>query len=427
MPSKLFRNRNPKRPHLLRRGLGAEIADLREDLLSEVTNERWTTQTAWVIDPTNGSDTNLGTPSEPLKTMGEFNTRMQPTPIRVPTTLLCTGDVIDEPLMLNGTRFPTGSSLTVSGTATTTASGTITGVTTLQSNSTWQLTTTGVSWTSGDVGKRMQLSTGFLCWVQEVLGSNSIVVGPVVNSSTITTPAAPVDFVVQSLSRLLAPTLNICSSAINNVVFVQDADITAGPIIINGGPIQFFGCRLASASGTSNVIVAGFNCAWRACFWSLQLSSQTLQGAAVHTLAGHTMVGAGSSLFSLQARQVLPSVCSISGISWSLSRGCIVANLGAMHFRNTANPITIGAQAGWNNANVPLSGSVGNSGVGITVRAGCGMTWTTQKPTVTGATDTLVGSTSRTYAQLPYVDLQLNAIPPSVQTLATSPAFITAE
>lgn len=356
-------------------------------------------QTAWAIDPIRGLDTNDGSPFNPLKTMAAFNDIWSGSRFNGVATLQLVGDVTDEALLLDGVRFTNGGSLTVVGTVTTVTSGTISSVTVLQSNCTFQLTTTGVVWTSGDVGKRLQLATGHTCWVQEFVDANNVVVGPVTNTTTAITPTA-VAFDVQTVSAALPPQVN-CSGTGGVGVAFQHQAFTAGTIQNAGNAgISFYGCKVVGGS-----LLAKANVSMRGCLHQLTGITQGGLGAAGLTLAAHTFVG---SVF--QAAGVVSfAICSWATTVLATAAGTICLNAGAMHFRNSgaSNCITISQGSRFTNQNFALSGSVGNTGFGINVRAGCGFTYLIAgtKPTVTGtAGDTKIGTATTAYSAVPYID-----------------------
>ena len=173
------------------------------------------------------------------------------------------GDVLDAPLWLRGTAYAAGASLTVTGTRTVLGTATINVVTPLGTAGTfpWQLTTTGINWTTAPLGSQLRFSTGHVGFIAEVLGANDVVVGaiaaPGVSLAPITpTVASTVDLV--SLSRALPPLL-IFSAQINNAaaVFLQDLSFDPpvaggvnGYLFAGGGQTQFFGCELRTAGVT---------------------------------------------------------------------------------------------------------------------------------------------------------------------------------
>lgn len=378
------------------------------------------TQTAWAINPATGSDIGPGTPAAPLATMGEFNKRMQNAVVSVAQTLQLVGDVTDAPLTLMGTRYTAAGSLTMSGTVTVTASGTITLVTTLLATSTYQCQTTGIVWTLADVGKRIQLSNGVVLWVEEFVDANNVIVGPGTTNTTTTTPTN-LAFDVQSLSAALAPFINgMFASLAAGSVTLQHLNLTGG-MATQGIRTDLFGCKFTAAS----TIQTGISTVLRGCLFA---ASVTVLGGGSVTFSAHTCIG-GSNL-SLQANQNTLSVSSFNNASFQVSRGGYAINAGAMHFRNTANPIVIQQGAGMVNQNFTISGSVGNTGFGITVKASCRFTYLIAgtKPTVTGASgDTKIGSATVAYANIPYTDLLINAAPNTLLTLSGQAATMQLE
>ncbi len=383
-------------------------------------------QSSWAINPVNGSDSNDGTPAAPLASMGEFNNRLSGNVVRQATTLQLVGDVTDEPLMLSGTRFVGSGALTVLGTVTATGeTASVTVVTTLQSNCTWQFTTTGIVWTSGHVGKRLLLDSGGTCWVQEFVDANNVVVGPVSTTSATLTPTAPATLSVQDLSAALPPIM-LCIAQSSAPLQVQNLTFSSATLTNSGAAaLAFFGCRFTGGS-----VLCRASISMRGSLHQLVGLTQLGLGNVGLSLIAHTFVGApvqiaGGTTFSVSSFQ-------LSGITTALSAQLI--NAGAMHFRNcgASAAITLSQGAKMQNQNFAISGSVGNTGLGIIVRAGCGFTFLVlgTRPTVTGSGgDTRIGATTKTYAAIgsAYTDLLLNAIPPTVQQLTGTPAFMSLE
>lgn len=373
-------------------------------------------QLSWAIDPLLGNDDASGTPAAPLRTMSEFNARLSGILVRVAMSLSLVGNVTDQPLLLAATRFASGASLTVSGTVTNTTNvgaGLITLVTTLQAGCTFQLTTSGVVWTAASVGTRLLLSGGHTCWVQEFIDANNVVVGPPTNATTILTPTAGLTFTLQSLSLALPPDLNIVSTAFTTTVSMQHLEFSAGAIQNVGGVLAFFGCRHNSSS---NVWQANSAVNFRGCYWALT-GSLTVNGGANMTLTAHTSVG-GSILCDL--RQFTPTTMSLSNTALSVRRNALCIISGIYHVRNTASPVQVFQGGRIVALNFAMSGSVGNTLIGIKVFPGAAFTYVSTKPSISGSggnPDTVIGTTGVLYASIPFAEY-----------LATSaPAYMTVE
>src|SRR5688572_15756359 len=189
------------------------MADLQTSGFGAIFNELASRQTAsaqtsWAIDATLGNDNNEGTPAAPLKTMAEFNDRMQGVRVQGASTLQLVGDVIDEPLQLAGVRFKPTTSLSVTGTRTQLGTGTISTVTALGVGGTtfpWRFVTTGIVWTSIPSNALIITASGRIAWIRDVIDANTVEVGAVTSSTfAVQTPTAEA-FTVFSLSRALAP------------------------------------------------------------------------------------------------------------------------------------------------------------------------------------------------------------------------------
>ena len=396
-------------------------------------------QAAWAINPGTGNDSNDGSPGAPLRTMAAFSARMSGQLVTVAQTLQLVGDVLDAPLWLRGTAYAAGASLTVTGTRTVLGTATINVVTPLGTAGTfpWQLTTTGINWTTAPLGSQLRFSTGHVGFIAEVLGANDVVVGaiaaPGVSLAPITpTVASTVDLV--SLSRALPPLL-IFSAQINNAaaVFLQDLSFDPpvaggvnGYLFAGGGQTQFFGCELRTA-GVTFYVNAGLNL--RACRWSFAANNTANWRVGPDpSICSFCLVvaGNGSALFNCQVGSVLHITITLQGARL----GCNRANLQLQggHIRNTANPVLLNNGGALLLSSGVLNGSTGNTGIGIDVPLGLlSYIGAALKPTVTGTSDTRVGGIAKTYAQIPYTNLELASVPPRVTTLIGNGAAIVQE
>lgn len=394
-------------------------------------------QLTWAIDALNGSDDNPGTLSSPLRTMAEFNARLSGNLLAVAASLFLLSDVVDQQLTLCPLRVLAGASLSVFGTATSGATATISVVSGLGPGGTfpWQLTTTGAVWSAADIGKRLVLPGGQVSWVCEVIDASNVVAGAFVSSAgAVVTPVAAQTLTVQTLSRALPPVLLGTSfyGALSPVT-VSSLDVTVnatpnGNFQTSGLGVQLFGCKLTIATGQVIAQAFGpFNL--RGCFLSAT-------GAGFCALRG----SGGGFLFQACSFVGIPlSVTDSTSANFSngffsnspmtVLRRAVAAATGALHWRNTAAPLSVSQGGLFQQQNFAVSGAVGNTGVGVTVKASGQYVYvnTGNKPSVTGASDTLIGLTARTYAQIPYVDLQLNAVPPTVATLVGTPAAMVLE
>lgn len=398
MPSSYFKNRRSQKPHLLRAGgHAAEIRDARNDVMLEITGDLWASQSTWLVDPTNGNDGGLGTPSDPIKTVAELNLRFDRLRLKVAPTITFSGDCIDAPFMFNGALAP-GLGLTLNATVTTERSGTISAVGGQGASGTypWQLTTTGITWTSGDVNKRITLSTGHFSFVQEFVDANNVITGAFVNATgTVATPTTTT-FTVDILSQLLIPTLNgMANTLANNIAFNNfDFQNTLSGILINQGTnLLLSGCRITK--NTTQFVANGPILA-RGCGF-VGAATHTFRGSAITTLTATTWIAGALATGPTQA--TLSSHSATNCPHTFNSPFFTQINLGRI--RNTANPVTV--QNGGVLVNTStLHGATGNSGVGITVKPGSQFQWVGAgaKPTLTGASDTIVGVTAYDYTSL---------------------------
>ena len=394
-------------------------------------------QATWAIDPVNGSDLGPGTLAAPLRTMAEFNSRMLGNVISVAMSLFLIGDVVDEALSLR-VRFKAGASLTVFGTVTSSATvPTISVVTVLSTggNFAYQLTTTGIVWTAADVGKRIVLPGGQVSWVGEFVDANNVIVGTFTASNGVAaTPTAGQALTVQTLSAALPPQINgTANLQATTAVTIRDLAFTTSAA--NGVPenvglfTTFFGCKCTWDGAQSLLFVNQVN--FRACFMTVT-GAQALIVRGFYGEAGCTHVSATIGQLFQGANCSLGSGF-FSAYPWIVSAAGFMTAAGA-HWRNTANPITVQQRALWQNINLGLSGTVGITGSGIVVKASGGFVYTSganAKPTISalsnGGVDVTIGSTTRTYAQIPYVDLQANAAPNTSTILNGTPAFMVQE
>lgn len=219
-------------------------------------------QIAWFIDPVNGSDSGDGSALAPLKTMDEFNARLSGNYVQVAATLQLLGNVTDAPLQLVGTRFKFGASLTVSGTQTRIGSGSITLVTPIGNAGTtypFQLTTTGIDWTTVPIGSQIVLQGGQVCFIRSVVSATQITVGAMTtfSSSAVFTPTAGLTFVVNTLSQAQPPLLDV-SAQTNGAIATTSVTLQSLQFsgvfncAINGAGVVFQGCEFVGCASIAN-------------------------------------------------------------------------------------------------------------------------------------------------------------------------------
>lgn len=362
-------------------------------------------QATWAIDAVNGDDSNDGSLAHPLRTMAEFNNRMFAQDVRVVMTLFLLTNVTDAPLQLASTRFRSGASLTVQGVITVVATPTITAVTTLETLTAFQLTTTGIVWTSADVGKRIQLPGGQVGWVAEFVDANNVITGAFTASNGATVAPTAVQVTVQTLSAAIAANVQGSATTLVTVVTLRDLAIacnnTQGVFICNGIPMTVYGCKVTNTNAPGSPTYFAQN--------PLNLTGCFITGAFNYrgqgSIIGTCFVSISLVFFNGFSNVVLGQAF-FTNSPLVLQERSLVRLAGRCHWRNTAGPLTVLAGSLMNAQNL-ISGSVGNTGVGITVGASCGYFYASAgtKPTLTGTSNTQIGNTARTYAQIPYVDL----------------------
>lgn len=389
-------------------------------------------QTSWAIDPALGNDGNAGTAASPLQTMAEFNDRFASLKIAPATvmTLQLVGNVLDEAPMLVGTRFGAGSSLTILGTRTDVATGTVSAVTGLGNAGTfpWQITTTGITWTSQTLGSQVRFSSGQLGFISEVIDANNVVVGAIAAAGTsvvLTAPTIGLTVTVATLSRALPPIVNASGQTLG-VAQLSIQDLSFDPSVNNfvhcgGLQIQYYGCELRLAASNFPVNTPTN---FRACRFTLSGNVNWRSGTDVIGTAATVVAGTGSTLWNHQSGQTTHSSITLTGARMFVTQ-CSVQLSG--HVRNTAGPILVQGSSGYLLATSVISGA-NNTGIGIDVPSGTMAYSGSNKPTVTGTTsDARVGGVTRSYAQIPFIAAQLDNVPPTVATLTGNGAKFVSE
>jgi hypothetical protein len=412
MPSKYSKNSRGSKLHLLRaKGIGSEITNLRDDLQSEISGGLWSTQTAWAVDPVLGSDTNIGTPALPLKTMDEFNNRFIYLPYKVAGSLQLVGDVLDAPLMLQGTRFNLGASLSVSGTFTTTATGLIATVTPLGPSSTgpWQVDTTGITWTAGMVTQQARLSTGHTCMVLEVIDADTVILGGLGTTASIVTSTAPTPastITVGTISRSMPPVIMAMGQqlqatpqlTLQSLAF-ELGSASNGYAFSGGIGTLLFGCEIKQV----NEFRAESPVTLRCCGYSITATFSN-NPARLLTTQGCVVRGTGSTLFNQQTGQTSHSNLSLTGARFSVNSS--VSTIAGVYSQKTAGPVLINGANSYvscTGSTSALYGSTGNTGIAIDIPSGKMGYFAASKPTITAGSDPRVGGITKTLAQIPFV------------------------
>lgn len=398
-------------------------------------------QVAWAIDPLTGNDSNAGTPAAPLRTMAAFDARMADLLVTVPQTLQLVGNVLDAPLWLSGTRYAVNGSLAVSGTRTAIGTATVTVVTPLGGATPlipWQLTTTGIDWTTVALGSQLRFSTGQLTFIVQVIDPNNVVCGALAAPGFATAPVTPTvasTIAVASLSRALPPVLGQQGATPPFVYQVSMTDVSFDPTVFGGGVAQYwfgpgshvelYGCELRTGSGAG--VVASGDLSLRGCLVSITGSGQTFfRFGTENNIGSYGLVvqGGGAAFFGAQTGRYDFSALVMTGTRFVINGAATRVSLSrGTHIRNTAGPVLVNdggilLTTGIVNGSAAAFPGGNNTGIGIDVPLGqFAYQGAANKPTVTGASDTRVGGVARTYAQIPFIAAQLDAIPPTVTTL----------
>ncbi len=395
-------------------------------------------QSEWYVDPDNGNDDWPGSEEFPLLTVAELNRRISGVTIQQPTNVYFLGNVTDSVELANTTMLSSTASLTIQGVRTVRASGiTVTVVTAIGPGSTypWQLTTTGINWTTvvaaiGALPLRVDFSTGNIGMITEIVDANNIVVSVVGNRTAFATPVAGQTLEVVTFSTAPAPLIAVFPILLQTGAPLEftDLEFTSGGFIqiLSGPPTRFYGCIVNMASSATifnNAVFSFRQCGIRS------LGYNPVQGTNTVQLSGGVVLGNNSSTGLNPRRGHLTCISAMFQAAQILVSDLGYVRGNGIHIRATLNPIIVTTGGRFFNTNVRLSGS-NNTGVGISVTGGSGFTYSAganAKPTVTGTSDTLIGAVSRSYAQIPYFDLQLDAVPPTVATLVGSGAYMVNE
>lgn len=400
----------------------------------------WGTQAAWVIDPTNGNDSGDGSASSPLRTMGELNSRLCGNFIQQPSTVQLVGDVLDQPLQLIGTRFKLGATLLVNGTRTVVATGSVSVVTPIGVGGTvfpFQLTTTGLDWTTQAAGSQILFSNGTVGWIRNVVDANNVIIGAVTTlaASTLVTPTAGLTFEVATLSRAQPPILSTVAQTNGTltaaVMQLQNLSFDSGlNLDVIGASCTIAGCEVKTSNTTLSNAGPGV-LIFRSCRFSITTAFALNSGSGRTTLFAGVLVSATGAQTQLQLfsgsnhQQNALSFyqCSYAALNSNISVGNglhFEAVTGSRVMRFDNNSFLYVAQS-----SSVINGRNNTATVGLDIQSGR-LQWlgSTSKPTLAGASvDVRLGvspaNTDYTYVALGTgkTQLLLDAIPPTVTTL----------
>ena len=360
-------------------------------------------QASWAIDPVNGDDSFVGTPAKPLRTMAEFNARMQGVFVQVAQTLQLVGDVTDQHLNLFGTRYKLNCTLTVSGTRTQIGTGAITTVTAIGQGATtfpFQLTTTGVDWTSINStapGAQIQLQGGQICFIKSVVDANNVVVGAMtaLSSATLFTPTNGLTFTVFSLSRALPALVNVSAQSTGSIqsqsLILQHMSFDGG---LNwsfcGAGVLIQGCEIKTAVTALNIHnLGGDTLVIRSCRFTPTQVFSVRAGAGRVNLTACVLVASALSNLSMNCGQdYFLSSLSFHNVALFLAASSTALGGGGAHFEGVTSGSAVTLT---NNATLLCSGTgavingrlCSGSGFGIDVSLGR-LAWNTSanKPTL---------------------------------------------
>jgi hypothetical protein len=390
-------------------------------------------QTAWAIDPLNGSDDpgQAGTPAEPLATMAEFNSRYQGVLVKVPAVLQLVGNVVDTAFMPQGVTLDFGASLTVLGTRTPLVTGVaisaVAQLGNLGAGAPFELTTSGVDWLTQPANAQLVITSsvnaasvgavGFISSQTDALNapsSTKVVVGQFTSTIAGTvTPVAGDVISINSLSQALPPQVLMnaltTGSTIANSLFFNDISWRGTFSQFHGGSVyvRCIGCELIGGAGGQQVVRTTTQVAYTGCrvtqsnlFRLISAGSQMQFTNCVFASGNATLtnsiVCAGGNFFITR--------CCFNNAPLRANTKSQVAT-GSLDFRNTRQPIGLDDFATFACGGV-IAGSVGNTDSGIRVDGGSGFWWSgsANKPTVLGGVpgtdDVRIGGNSMSYATL---------------------------
>lgn len=375
-------------------------------------------QTAVAINPGTGNDAGPGTVAQPLRTMGEFNRRYAGLLVTAPATLQLVGDVLDAPLWLSGTRFASGSSFTVSGTRTdlgSTTISTVTGLGNTAADPPWDITTAaGFDWTTIPVGSQLRLpATSQIGWIMEVLASNRVIVsvmGQPGGSIAIPAPTVGATLTAASLSRALPCLINAYGLSPRQTIqaIIQNISFDSpGPLWGLSGNLQtqFYGCEMKFATAGDFIVTLPLNL--RCNRWTIAASVASRVAGDTLNSIGHCVVGTtGAQSHNHQSGNSSHAFECLHRARFGASGSQTFVIASIVNIRNSIGPVFCqsGAVIECSGGAPGITGSVGNTGVGIDVPLGRVQYSSTTKPSVTGASDCRVGGVAKTYANIPYIN-----------------------
>lgn len=379
-------------------------------------------QATWFIDEATGNDNNKGdTAQTALRTVEALNTRLKNLTLNQSTTIQAVGN-LTQPFALLGVRMLGTAVLTIRGTATAAGTGTISNVVAIGAGTTfpWTVTTTGIVWAAGDVGKRLTTNTSKVFWVQEVIDANNVVLGPgytLTGVGTLSNPVIAETFSLHTLSTVPMSTFQWLggqpdANATFNYV-VTDFNFVDGDygITVSGsGKTTFNGCKVTFPSATSLHADNSLRTQWLACHFEWTGTSiQNLRGIVQVNYTGCTFFSAANTQASFQIPGLAGFLTNCMFQKVGVFTSAFLRTIGTMFCRNYTAGDVINVQTGSFTVGGIIGGSGNTGGVGINVNAGASLIYTS-KPTITGtAGDTRIGGTITAYASIPFINTANNA------------------
>lgn len=391
------------------------------------------TQTTWFIDPVNGNDANDGlTAGTALKTDAQRQFRVGAVwKINADTTVTYLNNVPDTDPVIMTVILGKNGVLRINGIATVTYTSPGSGFSaTTNLNRAGQqpslITEAGLG--AGRTGQRIRTTSGAsansITWLDKDLGGGQYRTAPwgIMSFATNPLPFSPTpknvsagdQFVIESLTQIGFLSLNVVSAQFGGAasqngtqVVLQNLYLTQADEQIQQlptGTVTFapmlYGCRIHgpwSAACCQTYQDTGV-------IYVVPQSSTAYFGCLVR---GRMTIQSGATIFI-----DFDTLFSQSSSGIRVRYGG-VARIGSMAvFDMTADAVL--TEDGDTRCDVLFSGAdllwgTGSTGVGVRIRSGGKLTYAT-KPTVTGASDTNVGGTAKTWATIPYIEPANNAM-----------------
>lgn len=407
------------------------------------------TQTAWFIDPVNGSDTNDGsTLALALKTDARRQVLWGGSAMAIvsaPTTVTYVSSPPASDVVNYNVAYKTGGSLTIQGTPTITNPAiTLTAVTSLNRGTQTPFDVTGVGLGASDVGRLMRITSGArlnnYCGVAKDLTGGKVRISPFGNlsvSATTTTTGIPFTEVTPQVgdivevftvpiltigSLLFRSLTNVVPTATTNAVFLDTIglDGTNSPIFSVPGTLMCQGAQVYLRQCTyQRIKFGGLGGIWGAGgiatnSWQVQ-GGFSNNGAPFAIFYGFLMT-AGAFTCQAGGSCIIGGDCLFQNASCQ-SAGNLFADFVSIFDRANSN-LSMQIFAGGNyQSNNLASGDLlwgdNNLGVGVRIFSGGSLIYTT-KPTINtpqgAGRQSLIGGVNTDWASVPAVTAANNAM-----------------